>query len=68
MNNADLFSILINLAVGIYFAIYYPRSLQKRMGDNPPRGFALLKKIIPPIGWLIIIITLIYAVTLLISK
>lgn len=68
MSSGDLVSILINLAVGIYFAIFYPRSLQKRFGGRPaPKGFVLLQKVVPPVGWLIIAITLIYAVTLLVG-
>lgn len=66
MSNADLLSVLINLAVGLYFAVFYPRSLQKRFnGPNVPRGFVLLQKVVPPVGWLIIALTLIYAVSLL---
>ena len=68
MSNADLLSILINLAVGLYFAVIYPRSLAKRFGDRPaPRGFVVLQKVVPPAGWLIIAITLIYALTLLLE-
>jgi hypothetical protein len=68
MNNADLLSILINLGVGLYFAVIYPRSLGKRFGAQPaPRGFVLLHKVVPPAGWLIIVLTLIYALTLLLE-
>ena len=66
MSNAELFSILINLAVGLYFAVFYPRTLQKRFGDRPaPRGFVMLQKVVPPVGWLIITLTLVYALTML---
>lgn len=69
MTSADLLSILINLAVGIYFALVYPRSLAKRFGNQPaPRGFVLLHKVVPPAGWLIIALTLIYAVSLLLGS
>lgn len=68
MSNADIISILINLAVGLYFAVFYPRSLQKRFGGQPaPRGFQLLQKVVPPAGWLIIVFTVIYALSLLLS-
>lgn len=68
MSNADLLSITINLAVGLYFALIYPKSLKKRFGDRPaPRAFEFLQKVIPPTGWLIVVLTLIYAVTLLLS-
>lgn len=69
MNNADIISILINLAVGLYFAVLYPRSLHKRFrGQEPPRGFQLLQKVIPPAGWLIISMTVIYALSLLLGS
>ncbi len=68
MSNADLLSILINLAVGLYFALVYPRSLAKRFGGRAaPRGFVVLQKVVPPAGWLIIAITLIYALTLMLE-
>ena len=68
MSNADLFSIVINLVVGAYFAVIYPRSVQKRFGDGPlPRGLQLLLRFVPPAGWLIIALTLIYMFTRLLS-
>lgn len=69
MNNADILSILINLAVGFYFAVIYPRSLSKRFGTRPaPRGFVLLQRIVPPTGWLIMVLTLVYALSLLLDE
>ena len=69
MSNADLFSIVINLAVGAYFAVIYPRSVKKRFGDRPlPRALELMLRFVPPAGWLIMAITIIYAVTLLVSS
>lgn len=68
MSSGDLISILINLAVGTYFAIYYPRTLQQRFGGRPaPKGIVLLQKVVPRVGWLIIALTLIYGLTLLLS-
>jgi hypothetical protein len=68
MSSGDLISILIILAVGSYFAVYYPRSLQRQFRGRPlPKAFALLQKVVPPVGWLIIAITLIYAVTKLVE-
>jgi hypothetical protein len=68
MNNADILSILINLAVGFYFAVIYPRNLRQRFGSQPaPRAFALLQRVVPPAGWLIMLLTLIYAVSLLLD-
>jgi hypothetical protein len=68
MNGAELLSILINLAVGVYFALIYPRTLQRRFGSRPaPRAFLLLQRVVPPVGWLIVALTLIYAASLLIN-
>ncbi len=69
MSSADIISVLINLAVGLYFAVFYPRSLHKRFrGQTPPRGFLLLQKVIPPVGWLIMVMTVIYALSLLLGS
>lgn len=66
MSGGELLSILINLAVGIYFAILYPRSVRKRFTSHTmPRAFALLIKVVPAAGYLIIGMSLIYAVALL---
>lgn len=68
MSSGDIVSILINLAVGIYFAIYYPRSVQKRFsGRSAPRAFELMLKVVPKVGYLIIILTVVYAVVLLVG-
>lgn len=68
MSNADIISIIINLAVGYYFARIYPRNFSKRFGDRPaPRAFVLLRKVVPPVGWLIMGATLFYAVSLLLT-
>lgn len=66
MNSGTIISILINLAVGIYFAVIYPRSVQKRFSEQSrPRAFTLLLKVVPLVGYLIIAMTLIYSVALL---
>ena len=68
MTSADIFSIVINLVVGAYFAVIYPRSVKKRFGDRQlPRALELLLRFVPPAGWLIMVFTLIYAITLLID-
>ncbi|MEN8169889.1 MAG: hypothetical protein ABFS08_06665 [Pseudomonadota bacterium] len=68
MSSGDLISIIINLVVGLYFVVFYPRSLGKRFAGRPvPRGFTLLQKVVPPVGWMIIALTLIYAVSLLLE-
>lgn len=66
MTNGDTVSILINLAVGIYFAVIYPRSVRKRFsgGQAAPRAFTLLLKVVPVVGYLIIGMTLFYAAAL----
>lgn len=66
MSSGDIFSILINLAVGIYFAVIYPRSVRKRFTEQAtPRAFVLMLKVVPVVGYLIIAMTLIYTVALL---
>lgn len=66
MSSGEIISILINLAVGIYFAVIYPRSVRKRFsGQNRPRAFTLLLKVVPTVGYLIIAMSVIYAVALL---
>ncbi len=68
MNQADTLSILINLAVGLYFAVFYPRSLLRRFSNHPmPRGFILLLRVVPPAGWVIVTLTLLYATSLLLG-
>jgi hypothetical protein len=64
MSGGELFLfVLLNLAVGIYFAVIYPRSLKKRFtAHTMPRAFVLLLRMVPPVGYLIIGMTLFYAV------
>lgn len=55
-------SVAINLAVGVYFAVFYPRSLRKRFAHGAmPRGFGLLQRVVPPVGGFIIVLTILYA-------
>jgi hypothetical protein len=66
MSSGEIVSILINLAVGIYFAVIYPRSVQKRFtSQSMPRAFTLLLKVVQPVGYLIIAMSVIYAAALL---
>lgn len=66
MSIGEIVSILINLAVGSYFAFYYPRSVRKRFtAQNRPRAFTLLLRVVPLVGYLIIGMTVIYTVALL---
>ena len=66
ISTGELLSIFINLAVGIYFAVYYPRSVHKRFSNHTmPRAFVTLVKVIPAVGYLIIALTVVYTVALL---
>ncbi|MBW6476972.1 MAG: hypothetical protein K0A95_07865 [Chromatiales bacterium] len=63
MATGEMVSIVLNLLVGIYFAFIYPKSVQKRFssGAPVPRGFVLLRRVIPKVGIVIIVMTLVYA-------
>lgn len=68
MSTGEWLSIMINLAVGIYFAVIYPRSVKKRFSAHTmPRAFTLLTKVVPLVGYLIIAMSLIYAVALMLG-
>ena len=63
-----LLFVLLNVAVGLYFAVIYPRSLKKRFSAHTmPRAFIMLLKVVPPVGYLIIGLTLFYAVASLLG-
>lgn len=55
MSQGVLISLLINVLVGLYFALIYPRSLRRTFRGNPPPLFALLGKTLVPVGWLLMI-------------
>jgi hypothetical protein len=66
ISTGEWISILINLVVGIYFAVYYPRSVHKRFSSHTmPRAFIMLVKVVPVVGYLIIGLTIIYTVAML---
>ncbi len=66
ISTGELLSIFINLAVGIYFAVYYPRSIHKRFTSHTmPRAFIVLVKVVPMVGYLIIGLTMIYTIAML---
>ena len=67
MATGDIISILLNLAVGVYFAFVYPRSVEKRFRSaaQVPRGFVVLRQVIPKVGLLIIVLSLAYGASLL---
>ena len=62
MSSGEIISIIINITVGIYFAHFYTRSVHKKMGVGKlPPFFSIMIKIMPPLGYLLIIGTLIVA-------
>lgn len=66
ISTGEWLSIIINLAVGIYFAVYYPRSVHKRFSAHTmPRAFIMLVKVVPMVGYLIIGLTMIYTIAML---
>jgi branched-subunit amino acid transport protein AzlD len=63
MSNGLIFSLVVNIIVGVYFARFYPRSVRKNFPNGqPPPFFALLLKILPPVGVLLIVGSVIYGV------
>lgn len=60
MGGGELLSLLINIGVGAYFAWYYPRSVRGKL-DRMPRIFSVLNKVLPPLGYLLIALSVIYA-------
>ena len=61
MSGGELLSVLINLAVGAYLAIYYPQSVRGRFAtDTMPRVFTILIRVAPPAGYTVIALTLLY--------
>lgn len=62
MRSGEWISIVINLGVGIYLAWFYPRTLRQKLGvGRMPPLFKLLLWIVPPIGYLVVAGTLLYA-------
>ncbi len=60
MSGGELLSLLINIAVGIYLAWYFPASLRGKL-DRMPRLFTVLNRLLPPLGYLLIIASLVFA-------
>lgn len=64
MSRGEMISLLINIGVGIYFFYFYPRSVRKKMGGGRiPPAFALLIRILPPVGIALIVVSLLYALS-----
>ncbi len=59
MTGGEIVSLLINIAVGVYFAWYYPRSVHGKLDRMPPL-FATLNRILPPFGYVLILSGLAY--------
>lgn len=63
MSGGEWLSMAINLAVGIYLAWFYPRTLRSKLGSGRmPPLFGLLLRIVPPLGYLLLVGTVVYAV------
>ena len=61
MSGGEWLSAVINLAVGVYLAWFYPRSLRARLGaGRMPPFFVIMLKIMPPFGFLLLAATLLY--------
>lgn len=62
MNSSLIFSLLVNVLVGVYLIWFYPRSVRRNFTDGRiPPAFALLAKLMPVFGAAIIVASAIYA-------
>lgn len=65
MNTGLFLSLLVNVLVGAYFVWFYPRSVRKSFTTGQvPRGFAILLKILPPVGTVLMVGSVLYGVLL----
>ena len=63
MSLGESLSLLINIAVGIYFIRYYPAQLKKSFqGKRLPPFFALMQRWLPPLGWLLVVGSVVYGI------
>jgi hypothetical protein len=61
VSGGEWLSLLINLAVGAWFVWGYPHSARRRFrGMPPPPLFALLIRLLPPVGLALIVASLLY--------
>ncbi len=61
MPTGEIVSIIINIVIGIYFAHFYTRSVRNKLGEGKlPPFFLIMVKLMPPLGYLLIIGTLMY--------
>lgn len=62
MSQGEILSLIINLGVGLYLALYYRRTVQRSFRGNPvPPLFRFLSRVLPPLGILLIGASLLYA-------
>ncbi len=62
MSAATLFSLFINVAVGVYFARFYPRHVERQFrGRRVPPFFAIMAAVLRPVGYLLILFSAGYA-------
>lgn len=59
MDGGEALSVLINIAVGAYFAWYFPRSVRGKL-DRMPRIFTLLNRVLPVVGYLLMAASIVY--------
>lgn len=61
LSAGEWISVLINLAVGLYLAVYYPRKVAK-LGppERIPPAFKWLARVLGPAGYLLMLGTLLY--------
>ena len=63
MSTGEIVSLLVNLGVGLYFAVYYPRQVRRRLGAGPlPPFFAVVTPMVRVVGYLVLAGTAIYAI------
>ncbi|PKM44673.1 MAG: hypothetical protein CVV05_08940 [Gammaproteobacteria bacterium HGW-Gammaproteobacteria-1] len=59
MDGGEALSVLINIAVGAYFAWYFPRSVRGKL-DRMPRLFTFLSRALPVVGYLLMAASIVY--------
>lgn len=62
MSTGEVISLMVNLAVGVYFAVFYPRQVRRRLGTGPlPPFFAVITPVVRVVGYLVLAGTAVYA-------
>lgn len=66
MSSSIALSLLVNICVGVYFAHFYPKTLDRSFkGQRLPPFFAFLGRVLPPFGWALVIASVLYGLYLL---